>query len=584
MNRPTRPDGTPVDVHPQELPASARAAALVSQPIALLLGVAALIAYRELLWYAPTKSLSEEIEQLFFLPSQGIAPLVVLLSAWLLYRRAARLRSLPPARAPRLGAALLGAAGLLHLWATLANAPDLLAPSLALAGFGVAALWKGRAAARAVLVPALFLVFALPLPAPLLNEVVFRLQLATADLTGVFLTWLGIPHHVTGDQILGTTQTFSVIESCSGLRSIETLTMVSILMADLFGRRWPHALLLVAAAPPIAFFLNGWRAIALILNPYSQLAAVHNAQGVAMLLGGLLLLFALDGLLEGVSRRLRRRRGDRGAAASARPAAGAQTDSSGTPPASLGWAAAGLAGLALASFALPRFDPAPPEALGLAAGLGNLVATPAPTDTVFLGSGGFREVATRRLERGGQRVDVFLGVGWRAGRARSALSPKTAYPGSGWSLESEQRRVLEPDGRTVRVLVFRSGSQTVLAYHWYEGASGLVIETLRSLLALDSGPLRHPEDILAMRMTTRIEGPIASGLEPALERLDALYVPLRKALDGLPGRGAPVVGKAFPDFPAWVKIFRRVEAAPEKKPHEIRGLERETELGMPLAS
>ena len=154
MNRPTRPDATPVDANPQERSAATRATAFASQPVVVALAVAAAMAYRELLWYAPKKSLSEEVEQLFFQPSQSVAPLVVLLSAWLLYRRAARLRSLPPAQARWLGSAFLGAAAVLHLWATLTSAPDLLVPSLGLAGFGVAALWKGRAAARAVLVPA----------------------------------------------------------------------------------------------------------------------------------------------------------------------------------------------------------------------------------------------------------------------------------------------------------------------------------------------------------------------------------------------------------------------------------------------
>ena len=581
MNRPTRPDATPVDANPQGRNAATRAIAFVSQPIVVALAVAAATAYRELLWYAPKRSLSEEVEQLFFMPSQSVAPLIVLLSAWLLFRRAARLRSLPPAQAPWLGSAFLGAGALLHLWATITSAPDLLAPSLGFVGCGVAALWKGRAAARAVLLPALFLLFAMSLPAPLLNEVVFRLQIATADLAGVLLGMLGIPHHVAGDQILLEDQTFSVIETCSGLRSVETLTMVAILMADLFGRRWPHAILLVVAAPPLAFFLNGWRAVALILNPYSQLATVHNAQGVAMLLGGLVLLSLLDGLAERVGRGLAAGRAVRDASRRGSVPPGDRPDG---PRPRLAGAAIVLGGLAVASLTLPPLEIASPEPLRLSSGFGAIPSQEIPTDLVFLGSAGFREAATRRFQGAGQSIDVFLGVGWRPGRARSALSPKTALPGSGWILEAEHPRVLAPDGRVVRQLVLRSGTQTMLVYHWYEGASGLAVETMRTLFALNSSPLRRFEDILAVRMATPIEAPVSSGLEPAAARLDGLYAALREVIDRLPGRAGVLDGKAFPAFPVWAKIYRAFGSEFRDDHDSNQALGRGAELGMQLAS
>jgi EpsI family protein len=490
-----------------------------------LAGAAA--AYHELFWFAPEKSFSEELEELFFIPSQTLAPLVLLLAGWLLYRRAGRLRSLAPdRRAPWLGGALLAAGALVHLWATLTSAPDLLVPSLALVGLGCAALWRGGAAVRAAALPAAFLLFAMPLPAPLLNEVVFRLQIATADLTGVLLTLLRVPHLVAGEQILRTRQTFSVIEACSGLRSIETLTMVAILMVDLFRRPPAHALALVLAAPPVALFLNGWRAVTLILNPHSDLVGVHNLQGVAILLGGLVLLFLLDGLLE----RLPGARPSRLEAPAASPAG------PGTSRALAGVTAL-LGVLAAASVALPRFPHPPPEPLlissRLGQGIGDLFSKELEIDRVFLGSAGFRESVIRRFQRDGHPVDVFLGLGWRSGRARSALSPKTAIPGSGWILEAEDRVVLPPDGREVRSLLFRSETQRLLVYHWYEGSSGIVAETARTLAALDASPLRRAEEILAVRIATDVDAPVATGLPPAAERLAAFYPALRRVVDTL---------------------------------------------------
>ena len=584
MDRTTRPDAKAVDASPQEGPASALSRAALKPRVGVALGLAAAVtAYHELLWYAPEKNLAEELEQLFFMPSQSVAPLVVLLSAWLLYRRAGRLRSLPPARAPWLGWSCLAAGGLLHGWATLASAPDLLVPSLGLVGFGAAALWKGRAAVRAVLLPVLFLLFAMPLPAPLLNEVIFRLQIATADLTGVLLSLLQIPHHVAGEQILRTSQTFSVIETCSGLRSIETLAMVAILMADLFGRTRFHAILLVAAAPPLAFFLNGWRAVALILNPHSELVAVHNLQGVVILLGGLVLLFLLDGVLDNLAPGLGAQR-----APVARREGGTPADLRTGALRGLAGAVAMLAVLALGSLALPRFDTSPPDGLQLssrlAAGIGDLFSQEVPTDRVLLGSAGFRDSVTRRFQRGGHGIDVFLGVGWRPGRARSPISPKTALPGSGWILESEQARVLAPDGRRVRQLLFRSDTHTLLAYHWYEGSMGLAAEALRVLAALDAGSFRRPGEIIAVRITTDVEGPIASGLAPAASRLDAFYAELRSVLDRLEREPSLAHGKPFPHFPSRANFFHETEFGPFREVLVNQDLEAGKSLGMVLAN
>ena len=50
---------------------------------------------------------------------------------------------------------------------------------------------------------------------------------------------------MSGDQILHSGQVFQIIETCSGLRTAETLTMLAVLMVDLFRRRGAHALILI---------------------------------------------------------------------------------------------------------------------------------------------------------------------------------------------------------------------------------------------------------------------------------------------------------------------------------------------------
>lgn len=497
----------------------------------LACGTLAALAYRDLLWVQPERALPEELEQWFFVPSTSMAPVVVVLSLWLLYRRLPALRALPPRGGSRAtGGALLAAGLASYLWATYTGASDLLVPSLMLNLLACAWLWRGPAGLRSVLLPVLFLVFAMPLPAPLLSQLVFRLQLGTTEVAGSILYALGVPHMVAGERIVRPENTFSVIEACSGLRSMETLTIVSILMVDLFRRRGLHACLVVLAAPPVAFLLNGLRAVLLILNPHSEIATVHNLQGIAILLGGVMLLFALDGLLEWGERR----RGPRPAPRASEAAPGRPWG--GLPGAPL--VAGVLAACLAASLWLPRWEDPGQPALNLesrfARGLGGSLRTARlETDRLFLGSASFRESFTLRYSpHQGDPVVLFFGLGWRPQRGRS-LSPKTGLPGSGWIVEEEYPVTLEPGARQARAMVLRSGSQRVLSYHWTEGALAWPVEALRAFLALDRSPFRRREEIRVVRIGTALMGAVPVGKKAAQETLVSFYHLLRPLLDGL---------------------------------------------------
>jgi exosortase len=489
----------------------------------------AAVAYHPLLWFRPERSLPEEFEQWLFAPAEAIAPVVVLLSLWLLHRRRVRLRELPGRPGSPYAAGALLAAGLAcHAWATYTQATDLLVPSLMLNALGLGVLWKG-AAARVLWLPVVFLVFAMPLPPPLLNELVFRLQLWTSELSGALLSALGIPNHVAGEQILGTRATFSVIEACSGLRSIETLTMVSILMVDLFRRRGLHAALVVLAAAPFAFLLNGLRALLLILNPHSELASVHTLQGIAILLGGLVLLFLWDGLLE-------RRLPSRGPPSAARAAVALPGARSG-PRALAAAAALGLA--AAASLWLPRWQRDDPQRGSIKPALHGALGRPAqelPIDRVFLGSAWFFEIVHERYGVPGAAVELFVGVASRSQRGHSPISPKTGVPGTGWIDQGPAGRVeIEPGRTAVPTRVLRSGADRLLVARWYEGAGPWWSELARSALALDRSPWRSPDPILAVRVGVPILAAGPRGIDSARERLGEFALSLRSALPRMRG-------------------------------------------------
>jgi hypothetical protein len=278
----------------------------------------------------------------------------------------------------------------------------------------------------------------------------------------------------------------------------------------------------VLAAPFVAFLLNAVRAVALIVNPHSAIATVHVAQGVAILLVGLLALYALDGLLERLF----------APAVPARPAAAAAAPARAARPTGV---LVYLGLLALASVAVRPWASFVPAPLALenfyARSLGSGQGSPLPVDDLFLGSVVFRESLSARYQRDGDAVDVFVGVGDRGRRFTSVLSPKTELPGSGWVVEERWRCPPGAERPEAEGLVIRSGARWRLVRHWTVASKGPMLEAVRSLLALDATPWRRAHDPLVIRLSTPLEGPgrdqrelaearllrMADGLEPIVE-------------------------------------------------------------------
>jgi EpsI family protein len=134
------------------------------------------------------------------------------------------------------------------------------------------------------------------------------------------------------------------------------------------------------------------------------------------------------------------------------------------------------------------------------------------TDWVFLGKVGFGQIVNRHYTHGREAVDVFIGQAGASSRTRSYLSPKAAFPGSGWIVEREEPVALA--GRSATLAVLRKGATRVLVAHWFEDSPGLAAESARALLSLDTTGWTRDRIPLAVRLAT----PLAGTQERALER------------------------------------------------------------------
>ena len=417
----------------------------------------------------------------------------------------------------------------------LTGATNLLPVSLALLILGTAARIRGVAGVRAVALPSAFLLFAVPLPGPLNNALIYQFQTWTTDWTGWLLYWMGSSAFVSGELIVKPEETFAVIEGCSGMRSVETLTMLSVLLVDLFRRRGIHAILLVIVAPGVAFLMNGVRVLTLIFNPHSEIIAVHNFQGVGILLGGLVALYLID---VGFGRIFRR---------------GKLTPHGGpTETCAEQWRYPRHSGVAADRRRLGHLcralgaGPAmarslAPEPAGLRARLSKPVgqwnSVALEIDRDYLGSVWFAESFHRRFQSPEGAVDLFLAVGDRSVRRLSILSPKTAIPESGFRVVERGDLELGSQGPVVQWSLLRSDARRVLVYHWYVSNAGLARESIQAALGLQASPFRMTTgEVLVVRLTTDVEGPGETGLARAREQIEKFSDEIQPILDRLVAR------------------------------------------------
>ncbi len=504
--------------------------ALPTAALAVATVVALGFAYRDLLTFGTRYSVESGVEYWLLAPNDR-APLLVLgLTAWLAYRRYPRLRALPPGAGPSWLVWLLGALGFSILaWSVHVHAADLSALSLMAVSSALLIRGWGLAGLRAMWLPVAFLLFAIPIPAPLLVRILWDLRLLTADYTGWLLYMIGSPALVSGDQILRPEQAFQVIEGCSGLRSMETLTMLVVLLIDAFKRRGWHAGLLLLCAPLVALALNGVRVLTLVLNPHSEIVAIHSLQGIAILLVGLLVVYAIDGFLARVPK------------LAPQPHSEGQHISGGNRipgPALLRIALVVAVGLATVRIATPVWTaPRPPRSLveAIDRQLEEYEWEPIPTDNYFSGRVAFRESIHRRYSKPraasggnyGAGIEVFVGSADLRDRRTSILSPTNNRPGSGWTAREERMVRLSPQGPKVLELVLQKGHERSATYTWYVGSRGLAEETLRNFLGLERSAFGRAEPIIVARLTM----PMTTGRSDAAQRrLQAMYDELTPVL------------------------------------------------------
>lgn len=157
------------------------------------------------------------------------------------------------------GTLILLAAVLLRYLSGLAAELFTMRASMLGALFGLVVFYLGFRQLLHWWLPASLLVLSVPLPDVVLGSLALPLQLRASQMGAGLLEWRDVPVTLTGNVIRLPGRSLFVTEACSGLRSLASLVSLGLLIGGLWLRHPLSRVLLLAAAIPVAMFLNGIR-------------------------------------------------------------------------------------------------------------------------------------------------------------------------------------------------------------------------------------------------------------------------------------------------------------------------------------
>src|ERR1700687_4673331 len=165
----------------------------------------------------------------------------------------------------------------------------------------------GTQLVRVLAFPLLLLPFMIPIPAVLYNQITFPLQLFASQVAELSLGLMGIPVLRDGNILELASQKLSVVEACSGIRSLLSLCFLSLVYAYFFDKRVWMRWVLFAATIPIAILAHSGRVtitgVLSEINPELARGFFHSLEGWIIFLIALVMLGALHLLINRFTRK-----------------------------------------------------------------------------------------------------------------------------------------------------------------------------------------------------------------------------------------------------------------------------------------
>jgi len=242
-------------------------------------------------------------------PDMGHGFFVPAIAAWIAWQMKDRVAGVPPE--PSLWGLLLVIWGGFQLYvATLGAELFMARTAIVFSIIGAVLLLGGVRYAKAFAFPLFLLFFMVPIPAVIYNQITFPLQLLASEVAEVAITLTGIPVIREGNVLELAEQKLNVVEACSGIRSLLTLTFLSLVYGYFAEKRPWIRVALFFSTIPIAIAANAGRVTVtgILANFKPELAEglFHEAQGWVIFMIAFAMLAAVHQVFIRIDRLLRK--------------------------------------------------------------------------------------------------------------------------------------------------------------------------------------------------------------------------------------------------------------------------------------
>jgi exosortase len=215
---------------------------------------------------------------------------VLPVAALVVWRRREELAAIP--RAPNWWGFAIVAWGALQMLLGTLGAQIFIARTAFLVSLAGAVLFVGGPRTLRILAfPLLLLLFLFPIPALVYARITLPLQIFASASAETVLNWIGIPVLRAGNILELPHQRLSVVEACSGIRSLLSLGFLSLVYAYFFDQRVATRWILLAATVPIAIAANAIRIT--LMGLFGLNGASHLFEGWVLFVVALGLLITI---------------------------------------------------------------------------------------------------------------------------------------------------------------------------------------------------------------------------------------------------------------------------------------------------
>lgn len=221
-----------------------------------------------------------------------LVPFVALFMVW---HRKDRLGRLTRASSPA-GIVIILFGMLCHVAGTIGAELFIMRISMVITLAGVLLYLFGAEIFRALLVPLVYLIIMIPIPAIIWNKIAFPLQLFAAELSSEMIRVIGIPVFREGNILHLAATSLEVVDACSGLRSLTSLLALTGVFAFIAPLGPVKKWVLFFSAIPIAVVVNIVRLtvtamMATYLGPETAKGFLHEMSGLLVFVVALALVY-----------------------------------------------------------------------------------------------------------------------------------------------------------------------------------------------------------------------------------------------------------------------------------------------------